>query len=204
MDTLDESHLFVSSVYAIKKPEFLDAVNSVSERYLQAYKPDQPQMTVMTGGFAHEPEVKDFAQYVSQTAWNILKGQGFAMDNLVTYFMEMWTQEHNNHSSMDYHVHGMVAQVSAFYFLDTPAEGCRLVLHDPRPAKVITNLPEKDWANVTPASTQIVFNPDAGTLFFAPAWLPHSFSKNFGDKPSRFVHMNLGVVAAPQPEVEIV
>jgi uncharacterized protein (TIGR02466 family) len=201
METLDESVLFPSTVYAIKKPEFLEVVSKVSAQYMQAYKPNEPQMTVMTGGFAHEPEVKDFAQYVSQTAWNILKSQGFAMDNLVTYFMEMWTQEHNNHSHMEYHVHGLGAQISAFYFLETPPEGCRLILHDPRPAKVITNLPEKDFSKVSAASTQIVFTPNAGTLFFAPAWLPHSFSKNMDEKPTVFVHMNLGVVAAPQAEV---
>ena len=202
MDTLDESVLFGSTVYAIKKPEFLESVIKVSEKYIQA--DNEPRMTIMSGGFAHEPEVKDFAQYVSQTAWNILKGQGYAMDNLVTYFMEMWTQTHNNHSHMEYHVHGMGAQLSAFYFLETPEAGCRLVLHDPRPAKVITNLPEQDWANVTPSSTQIVFSPDAGTLFFSPAWLPHSFSKNMGESPSKFVHMNIGVIAAPQPEVDVI
>ena len=50
MDTLDESVLFGSTVYAIEKPEFLDAVKSVSDRYIKAYKPNEPQMTIMSGG----------------------------------------------------------------------------------------------------------------------------------------------------------
>jgi uncharacterized protein (TIGR02466 family) len=127
------------------------------------------------------------------------------MEKFVTYFTEMWTQEHNFHSSMDTHVHGSGAQISAFYFLEVPENACKLIIHDPRPAKVIINLPEKDNNVISPASTMVVFTPQEGTLFLAPAWLPHQFTRNMNpDKPVRFVHMNLAVTLAPQPEVEIV
>jgi uncharacterized protein (TIGR02466 family) len=162
-------------------------------------------MTVMTTNFSLDPDASEFAQYVSQTAWNILSAQGYNMDNLVTFFTEMWTQEHNFHSSMDTHVHGSGAQISAFYFLEVPENACKLIIHDPRPAKVIINLPEKDNNVISPASTMVVFTPQEGTLFLAPAWLPHQFTRNMNpDKPVRFVHMNLAVTLAPQPEVEIV
>lgn len=200
MDKLEESHYFITPIYAIKKPEFLDFVRGTSDRYLAAV--DEKKMTQMTGNFSHEPEISDFAQYVSQTVWNILNSQGYKMDNLVTYFTEMWTQEHNFQSNMEIHMHGHGAVMSAFYFLDTPLEGCKMVIEDPRPAKTITNLWPADDTKVTQASQQIILNPQAGTLVFTPAWLPHGFTRNLTQEPSRFVHMNLAVTLDPKPKIE--
>jgi hypothetical protein len=195
-DTLEETHYFASPVYIVDKPEFLEAVKLVSERYEERSrerkkKPDY--VNLMTASYHHEPELQEFSQYVSQTAWNILASQGFAMDKLVTYFTEMWTQEHNHLSSMETHVHGHGAQVSAFYFTEMPPKGCKLVVHDPRPGKVIINLPEKDDSAITLASRQIVFTPRPGILIFTNAWMPHSFTKNMSNEPVKFVHMNLSV-----------
>jgi len=201
MDKLEEAHYFASPVYTVLKPDFLDAVRTVSSRYEEASRehktnPEVPHL--MTATYSHEPELEAFSQYVSQTAWNILASQGYAMDKLVTYFTEMWTQEHNHLSSMETHVHGYGSQISAFYFLDTPKNGCKMVVHDPRPGKVIVNLPETDNSKITGGSQQIVFTPEAGTMIFTNSWLPHSLTKNLSDSPVRFVHMNLSV--APQEE----
>lgn len=211
MDKLAEMHYFTTPIYSIVKTEFLEAIRALSAKHLEHSKEHMKSvnpMTVMTRNFSTETEASDFAQYVSQTAWNILNAHGYDMDSLVTYFMEMWTQEHNFHSSMDTHVHGSGAQISAFYFLEVPENACQLIIHDPRPAKVIIDLPEKDNTKVSPASRMIVFTPQEGTLFFAPAWLPHQFTRNMNpDKPVRFVHMNLGVTMAPpkqEPDVEII
>jgi uncharacterized protein (TIGR02466 family) len=211
MDKLEELHYFTTPIYSIVKTEFLEPIRALSAKHLEHskehMKSDKP-MTVMTGNFSLESEAADFAQYVSQTAWNILNAQGYDMEKLVTYFTEMWTQEHNFHSSMDTHVHGSGAQISAFYFLEVPENACKLIIHDPRPAKVIINLPERDNGKVSPASQMIVFTPQEGTLFLAPAWLPHQFTRNMNpDHPVRFVHMNLAVTLAPpqqEPEVEII
>jgi uncharacterized protein (TIGR02466 family) len=209
MDQLEQGNYFSCPIYSIKKPEFLEPLRSVTEKYLEQSKAcmkiDNP-ITVMTGDYSHEVEVSEFGQYVSQTAWNILSSLGYDMDNLVTYFMEMWTQEHNFHSNMEQHVHGLGAQISAFYFLDVPEDGCKIVIYDPRPAKVITNLPLKDNNVVSAASSTIVFTPEAGMMFFAPSWLPHSFSRNLNkDNPMRFVHMNISVMQKPEePKPEVI
>lgn len=206
MEKLDHATYFPTHVYAVKKPEFLESVREVSDRYLRylAEVRQEKQMTVMTHTYAHEESIKEFAEYVSQTAWNILQSQGYAMDKLVTFFTEMWTQEHNTISDMAYHVHGMGAQISAFYFLDAPPAGCQFVIHDPRPTKMMINLPQADEGTITDASFNVMFTPEAGTLMFTNAWLPHSFTKNLSTEPCRFVHMNLGVMPGPEPEVEVV
>jgi hypothetical protein len=206
MDKLEEFHYFTTPIYAIKKPEFLQAVKKVSDQYLaysRSHHKNKKQMTLMTANYSNEKEVEGFAQYVSQTTWNILNSCGYKMDDLVTYFSEMWTQEHNFQSSMETHVHGSNVAMSAFYFLEMPKNGCKMIIHDPRPAKVITNLPVKDGKEVTPASLQVIFNPEPGTLIFAPPWLPHQFTRNQSrENPVRFVHMNLGVTQAPAQETD--
>ena len=211
MDQLEEMHYFATPVYVVLKPDFLEAVRAVSSRYEEASrerkkKPDY--VNLMTASYSHEPELQDFSQYVSQTAWNILAAQGFSMDKLVTYFTEMWTQEHNHLSSMETHVHGAGCQISGFYFIDVPDKACKLVVHDPRPGKVIINLPEKDASQITLASHQIVFTPQPGALILCNAWLPHSFTKNMSDEPMRFVHMNLSVAvnedAKEENSVEVI
>ena len=209
MDKLEEYHYFTTPIYTLIKTEFLEPIRNISAKYLEesktCMKVDNPMMT-MTGNFSLDEGAAEFAQYVSQTAWNVLNAQGYDMEHLVTFFTEMWTQEHNFSSSMDTHVHGSGVQISAFYFLDVPENACKLIIHDPRPAKVIINLPEKDNSKVTPASQMIMFTPQDGTLILAPAWLPHQFTRNMNpDKPVRFVHMNLAVTQAPPlANVEII
>lgn len=199
MDTLDVVHYFSSSIYAIKKMEFLDQIRDVSKKFINKCKCGDNPMTVMTSDFSGDPDAKDFAQYVSQTAWNILQSQGYNMEKSVTFFTEMWTQEHNYQSSMDSHMHGYGVQMSAFYFLDVPENSSVVIFHDPRPAKVIINLPELDDGKITTASNSISFVPVEGTIMFVPPYVAHQFTRNLNTKkPMRFVHMNLGVALAPE------
>jgi hypothetical protein len=209
MDQLEEINYFATTIYAVEKRDFLSPIRAISDKYLEESKNCLGKnMTVMTQNFSTDPEALEFAQYVSQTAWNILASQGYAMNDGVTYFTEMWTQEHNFQSSMDQHFHGNGAQISAFYFLEVPDKACKLIVYDPRAAKVIINLPQADADKMTPASPFGVFTPKEGVIIFTPAWLPHSFSRNMNsEKPMKFVHMNIAVAPAPQaadPMVEVI
>lgn len=200
MDQLNEVHYFTSPVYMVKKEEFLDSVRGVSARYLEGAK---GEVTVMTGTFMHEPEISGFAQYVSQTAWNILASQGYGVEKMVTYFTEMWTQEHRHMSVMECHVHPL-SQITCLYFFDVPEKCGKLVIHDPRPGKVMSSLYQANPSEVSPASSQIVFTPLEGMLVFFNGWLPHSLTSNLSEEPFRFVHMNLSVAPTPEPTVEVV
>ena len=200
-DKLTETHYFVTPIYSVQKPEFLDIVKAVSDRHLEASrkrKKGKRYLNVMTASYMADKAIQPFTQYVSQTAWNILAAQGVAMEPLVTYFTEMWTQEHNTMSSMETHVHGRGAQITGFYFLDVPKGGCKLVIHDPRPGKVISSLPEADNKKITMSSHHVVFTPQPGTLILQNAWVPHSFTRNHSKEPVRFVHMNLSVAVNPE------
>lgn len=192
MESLSQMNLFCSRLYMIKKPEFLQVMRSVSEDSLKLVP--KSDYATMSPDYSADPRAAEFAGYVSQTAWNILSSQGYDMDSLITVFTEMWTQQHDTHSSMDNHFHGMGAQISAFYFLDTPASGCQLIVHDPRPAKTIINLREKDPKSLTDASPHIFLTPSEGDLILTSSWLPHSFTRNASESPFRFIHMNISVL----------
>ena len=193
-------YYFPSAVYVSKRPEFLDAVNEVSEEMLGKLTHDVHELYPMhnTDNFANDPRVQDFVQYIGQNGWSILQSQGYAMDNFNVTVDAIWTQEHHKHSLMEQHVHGGGHQLVGFYFLETP-EGCsRAMFHDPRGGKVQINLPEHDMSNATPASNIINFLPEPGMMLISNAWLPHSFGRHGSDKPIKFVHFNLSVQYAPQ------
>ena len=212
---LQVAYHFPCPIYLIERPDFLEAVKAVSEESLDAQRKAQGlneiYPVVMSGNYFADPRMAEFSEFVGATAWNILNEQGYAMQDKVVSFMEMWTQEHHKHSAMDQHVHGYGSQIVGFYFLETP-EGCsRAVFHDPRAAKVQIDLPEQDMNLATPASKMINFEPKPGLMIFANAWLAHSFTRHASDKPIKFVHFNLSVQlaqqvqqACPMPAAEVV
>jgi len=210
---LQVAYHFPCPIYLIERPDFLDAVKEVSDENLDTQRKTQElneiYPVVMSGNYCDDSRLNSFAEFVGGTAWNILNEQGYAMQDKVVSFTEMWTQEHHKHSAMDQHVHGFGSQIVGFYFLETPEDCSRVVFHDPRSAKVQIDLPEQDMNMATPASKMINFEPKPGMMIFANSWLAHSFTRHAADKPIKFVHFNLNVILAPQsacqmPAAEIV
>jgi uncharacterized protein (TIGR02466 family) len=193
---------FVSTVYVIDKPEFLEPVRKVSMEYLADVKKNGPKFNPMfpvyqTSGIAHEPELAEFTSFIANSTWAILNDQGHAMNNMSTYFLEMWCQEHQKYSGHDEHTHSHGSQISGFYFIDVPKDSCMLTLHDPRPAKTQITLYEKDVAKITQASSKVNYVPKPGQMYFINSWLPHSVTRNSSKSPMRMVHFNLGVKSIP-------
>ena len=210
---LQVAYHFPCPIYLIERPDFLDAVNVVSEEFLDVAKKERDLNEIypvhMTGNYFADPRVAGFSEFVGATAWNILNEQGYAMQDKAVQFTEMWTQEHHKHSAMDAHVHGYGSQIVGFYFLETPEGGSNVVFHDPRAAKVQIDLPEQNISAATPASKMINFTPKPGLMIFANSWLMHSFTRHAADLPIKFVHFNLTVIHQPQacaipPAAEIV
>ena len=201
-DNWSQFDYFPSSVYRLEKPNFLEIVKKVSDAYL-ALNETEEKLCKMSNDFSHEYPMEEFNAYVLNTAWNILKSQGYAMDKYRTVFSSMWTQDHHPTSSMAEHTHNGGAQIIAFYFLDCPENGSNAVFHDPRPAKVIIALDEQDATQATPASRLIQFTPKPGTLILSNAYFPHSFMRNSSNSSVRFVHMNINVINAPVQTTQV-
>jgi uncharacterized protein (TIGR02466 family) len=191
---------FPCPIYIVERPDFLDTVREVSAEYLTKAPQDVNEIypALMSPSYANDSRLQAFTEFVGTTAWNILNEQGYAVQNFGMGFESMWTQEHHKQSSMEQHVHGAGAQIVGFYFLDVPENSSRVVFHDPRPGKVMSELPQQNVHLATPASQMINFEAKPGRLIFSNAWLPHSFTRHAGDTPLRFVHFNL--VAMPMQQ----
>ena len=199
--SLDQFHYFATPVYIIQQPQFLDVVKAIAaDSITQVHgdkKPDKIHPVRMSGNMLEDERIAPFADFIANTAWNILSSQGFAMEGFSTSFTELWCQEHFQTSSMDYHNHPGGNFIVGFYFLDVPEGAPTLVIHDPRPSRMMLSLPEIDPSQATLASTMVNFKPQPGMVMFAPAWLAHSFGRNASKKPFRFVHFNLTVQQTP-------
>jgi uncharacterized protein (TIGR02466 family) len=199
-NTLTPLSYFASPIYVIEKPEFLESVRQVSNRYLEERKNDKeakppldPMYPVQTNGFFHEPELAEFTSFIAEAAWAILNDQGHAMKNMATYFQEMWAQEHSKWNGHEEHIHSHGAQISGFYFTEAPEGGCKVMIHDPRPGRMQIILPEADLNKITDASSKVLLVPRPGSMYFINSWLPHSVTRNPIDEPTTLVHFNLGV-----------
>ena len=194
---LRQELLFPSGVYNCDLPNFLPLVKRVSNKHLKNTH-RHPGAPLMSDQFAQDPALKEFTQELLEVCHYILSKSGYRMCDFVTFFTAMWTQQHEHLSLMEQHVHGHGDQLVGFYCLDAP-KGCgRVMFHDPRPGKVQVNLPEDDMSLVTLASDAVNFELIPGRLIIAPAWLPHSFTRNMNKtKPARFVHFNVGVRFQP-------
>jgi uncharacterized protein (TIGR02466 family) len=206
-DILEPFVSFPSTIYTIIKTEFLDDVKEASHEALEESKKlhegSEIYPSTMSTTLKSKENTKEFEQFIAQSAWQILDNQGYAMQHFNTYVSELWCQEHRKFSSMEQHVHPYGVQLSGFYFLDTPEEGCMAELHDPRPGKVISGLPAKDPTQVTQASNSIFMKPKPGMFIFTNSWLAHSFTRNGSDSPVKFVHFNVSAIpAAPQAAQE--
>jgi uncharacterized protein (TIGR02466 family) len=202
MELLSPIHLFSAPVYVIEKPEYLTAARSVSSRFIKKRKCVEefnPAFPVyMTESIYIDSEISALAKFISQTAWDILSIQGYAMEYLQTYYTEMWCQEHHSGSFVERHIHNNGSILSGFYFIDCPKDCCKIVVFDPRDAKVITSLPEKNPSAVSHASNLVSFDPKEGDIMFTNSWLPHSFTKNLSADPMRFIHFNIAVAPFQQ------
>lgn len=190
---LNPINLFISTVYSIKIPQFLDVSRAVVKENLskntEAVNEIYP--VIMTNNLNQDQRLNDLVSFIVNSAWNILDSQGFNVENFRTYLSDFWCQEHHKHSAMEQHVHGYGSQIVGFYFLDVPKDSSIVLFHDPRMAKVQINLPEKNTSNATYASSIINFVPEEGLCLFAPAWLAHSFTRHASEEPLRFIHFNV-------------
>lgn len=202
----DEIQLFSTPIYTTFDLESVELVKQVSQDP-QYYEHND---TKMSGSFFHDERIFDFAQFVLQSSWNILKHQGYLMENYQTIYESMWLHTHEKHSYMEHHTHGNGNQIVGFYFLEVPENSMQLLLHDPRAGKIQMDLDESDNTQVTHGSKFVVLNPQVGQLILTPAWLAHSITANQSNNPVKFVHINIQAQrtgnnqCCQKPEVEVI
>ena len=99
------------------------------------------------------------------TAKNVLDAQGFDLTNHKLKYTEMWVQEFTRTGGghHDTHIHWN-NHISGFYFLKCSEKTSAPIFHDPRPGKMMIQLPEKEDDKITYASSKMVLKPKPGSL----------------------------------------
>ena len=208
-DTLNDVEHFGNHIYILNKPEFLDVVKPVALKELNKMKVADKMFPILQTPHIFDESFNEFANFIAQSAWNILSNQGYAMQQYNTLLNELWAQQFNMYGQQYEHIHNFGAQISGFYFLEVPKNSSRAIFHDPNHAKRQINLPEFDMSKVTPASTAVNYEVKPGDIILFNSWLPHSFAPNASSKPFRFLHFNVTVAPVQQnceipPAAEII
>jgi hypothetical protein len=202
---------FVTPIYSINKPEWIEDGRDVISKYIEKRKSDKdykenPIYPICQTEFMSDEKMNPLMNYIAATAWNLLDENGYKMDLYYTYVMDFWGQSLDKHAMHIEHVHNLGAQYTGFYFLDVPENSSNLLIFDPRPGKKQIGLVEKDMSQVTLGTSIINYKPKPGDLYLIPSWLGHGFSPNASDEAFRFIHFNVSAqLATQQPNgVEVV
>ena len=200
---------FPSLIYFIEKPEWIKKINKISDEYIEKAKHRDKDllhkrkerygdigdhgMTYHSSCMIQDTRLTEFKDFISNTSIEILTSQGYNLDKHKMFWTELWVQEFGKKGGghHDSHIHGN-NHISGFYFLQCSNKTSYPVFHDPRPGKLMTQLPVQEGINA--AIEKIDYKIIPGTLMFFNSYLPHQFTVDDGVEPFRFIHFNLQAI----------
>ena len=205
-----KSDYFQSSIYNIYKPEWVDKLNILCDPHIEKrkfkdqelFKNRKEELKKDVGQIGHsfhsnnlivENEFAFFNQYIGETAREILDEQGYNLEGYILIVNETWVQEFTTGGHHTHHIHPN-NHISGFYFLKCSDKTSIPIFHDPRPGKIISDLPEKDNTKLTNASPSVAYKPRPGDMYFFNSYLTHEYSFDFGVEPFRFIHFNIQAI----------
>lgn len=195
---------FSSDLYVEEDTSWLDSLNKLSDNYIKKSIENNKIFFIENKdyGLSHhsnsltnDPHFYKFSEFILKRSFSFLENQGYCLKNYSLIMNDLWVQEFSkegggNHNT---HVHSN-SHVSGFYFLKCSDKTSFPIFHDPRPGKLMNQLPEKNKNEITDASDKIPFNPKPGTFVFFNSYLGHEFVVDHGIEPFRFIHFNIQAV----------
>ena len=189
---------FSTPVLSLDKQEWLKDINKFCKPHIKEAKDRVKKETSnKTFGLSYhshtllgDANLKFFHDAVGQMSYDFLETIGHDLTNYTVFFTESWVQEFNekgggHHSG---HIHSN-NHISGFYFLEVEEGSSQPNFYDPRQARVMMHLPEKDSKQLSYVNEKIHYKPTAGQLIIFPAYLTHEFAVQ--DKAKfRFIHFN--------------
>lgn len=197
--------LFFSSVFYIEEDNsWLATLNKFSDDYInKAFENNKKNfienkdfgLSHASGPLTNDSNFNKLSEFVLKRSFSFLGNQGYCLKNYSLVMNDLWVQEFSkegggNHTT---HVHSN-NHVSGFYFLKCSDKTSYPVFHDPRPGKLMNQLPEKNQKEITEASEKIPFLPKPGTFVFFNSYIGHEFVVDHGIEPFRFIHFNVQAV----------
>jgi len=211
-EILEATSYFGTPVYSVELPELVKDLNKESDLFINESKKINKKiindkekilmkkvkdfgMSYHSSSLINLPQFKLLQDYVSKRSYEILDHMGYDLSQYNLFWTEFWVQEfaekggghHEGHIHYDNHISG-------FYFLKCSDKTSFPIFHDPRPAKLMTQLPLKNQKEVNFGTQMINYRPKPGTLILFPSFLEHQFFVDYGIEPFRFMHFNLQAI----------
>lgn len=178
---------FPAIVYRDERPDLIERALPVCINALDQARQYGMQM-VQSDHLAHEPLLREVADYLLLSAVDILRGQGYAVEKYDFYLSGLWAQETGKGSGTNVHVHKN-SQICGWFFLETPEGGAYPVYHDTRMNKSMIELDFVQGAEVSNATNMINFNNIVpGSVLFSNSWMQHQLMAGTSETPTRCIH----------------
>src|SRR5210317_1448416 len=202
---MEKVDYFKTPIWVEYKPEFVNALNKASNKYIKEAKKRDKEYIKKFGDFGTsyhstpltiDNDFKDLRNYIGQKAWEFLDYQGVDMSKYINMYTEFWVQEFSKNGGGHHNAHIHWNQhVSGFYFLKCSDKTSYPIFHEPRTGARATKLKMKpNLKGIWPGEELIHFKPTPGTLLIFPGFLEHEFAVDYGIEPFRFIHWNIQAV----------
>ena len=209
MKDLEYNTFFSTPIYTSDFPEWIDRLNKASEPFIEnakkankkAIREREKAYGKKLGDFGlsnHSTsllnvlEFEEIKQHVESESTEILNHMGYDLKDYMITTTEMWVQEFSKKGGGHHegHVH-YNSHISGFYFLKCSTKTSFPVFHDPRPGKLMSDLPLKKCGEISMANPLAHYKPKPGSLILFPSFLEHQFIIDCGIEPFRFIHFNV-------------
>jgi len=198
-----KNNYFSTPIYYEQKPEWVKKVDKACSPYLKQAKKLNSNIIKKNKtdyGIVHhsnddplyDSELQELKNYIGQQSAELLIDMGYSLNDSILHFTSFWVQEFPKDGGAKHsaHIHPN-NHISGFYYLST--EGSYPIIYDPRIAKTMVDLPQRDSSQVTLASSQITWGVSPGTLIIMPAYLVHEYTQN-KKGCFRFIHFNIQAI----------
>ena len=205
MIELKRDNYFISPIYYGFDDMYVKSLNKLTNKYIKEARKRNKDTIKKTKdfGMTHhstslipDPETQAFQQMILNGAEDILtRQQGYDLKEYKLFITELWVQEFSKNGGGWHEIHThWNSHISGFYFLKGGEQTSRPVFHDPRPGKVMNDLPMLNKDMVNDAQSAVNYIPKPGTILFFPSYLPHSYVVDHGKEPFRFLHWNIQAI----------
>lgn len=177
---------FPSFVYRDERPEWVEILLNTTEKFFT--DKTKEQLFYQTININKFDDFSFLINYLNSLAYDILKSQGYHMDQCEFYVSALWGQKIDKTAGTNVHVHKN-SQLCGWIFLETPINGSYPIFYDPRKNKQMVELDYILSNEVTNATPSIHFNNIIpGTIIISNSWLEHQLSQNLSDFSSTSLH----------------
>jgi uncharacterized protein (TIGR02466 family) len=197
-----KENIFSSNIFFNEKKEWVDLLNKSTDKYINEAKEKNKLISNNDFGIVHhsnslilDNDFNFFSKFICSQSLSFFEMQGYDLSNYSILISELWVQEfpENGGGHHAQHIH-QNCHMSGFYFLKCSENTSHPLFHDPRPGKMMTQLPEKNNLLNTDASEKISIKITPGLFVFFNSFLTHEFPMSKVADPFRFIHFNLQAV----------